>query len=176
MSHKIVQTVAPLTSVGAASVQSSAISPQSGFIRIVPVGAAVAVAIGTDPVATTSDYVVSQYQPEILKERVARQQISGITTGATTVVTFGENYGNPFVVGDYVTVSGATTVGINTTHVAIARVSDSSITINHNSSSVSGIVTVTGAVVARSVKVAAYGIGGTATTVSITEVQTTSQS
>jgi hypothetical protein len=176
MSHKIVQTVTPLSSVGASSSQSSAIALQSGFIRIVPVGAAVAVAIGTDPTATSSDFVVSQYQPEILKERVARQQISGITTGTTTVVHFGENYGNPFMVGDCVSIVNATTAGINTSHVVVTSSTLQSITINHNSSAVSGIITVTGAVVARSIKVAAYGLGGTASTVSITEVQTASQS
>ncbi len=176
MSHKIVQTLSPLSSVGAASVQSSALTLQSGFIRVTPVGAAVAVAIGTNPTATTSDYLVTQYQPEVLKERVARQKISGITTGSTTTITFGENFGNPFVVGDCVSILSAEPVGLNTSHNLILSKTDSSITIAFDSSSVVGVVTVTNAVVARSVKIAAYGIGGTASTVSITEVQTASQS
>jgi hypothetical protein len=167
--------VAPITSAGAASTQSTAIALQSGFIRIVPVGAAVAVAIGTDPTATTSDFAVSPNQPEVLKERVARQKISGITTAATTTITFGENFGNPFVVGDYVSIIGAQPVGLNTSHNQIISKTDSSITVSFNSSAVGGAVTVTNAVVARSVKIAAFGLGGTATGVYISEVQTASQ-
>jgi hypothetical protein len=175
MSYKIVQTVAPITSAGAATTQSTAITLQSGFIRIVPVGAAVAVAIGTNPTATISDFAISQYQPEVLKERVARQKISGITTASTTTITFGENFGNPFLVGDYVSIVGAQPVGLNTTHNQIIGKTDSSITVSFDSSAVAGIVTVTNAVVARSVKIAAYGLGGTATGVYISEVQTASQ-
>ena len=175
MSYKIVQTVTPITSAGAASTQSAAITLQSGFIRIVPVGAAVAVAIGTNPTATTSDFAISQYQPEVLKERVARQKISGITTGTTTTISFGENFGNPFIVGDHVSISGVHPVGLNTDHNQIISTTDTSITVSYNSSSVGGAVTVTNAIVARSVKVAAYGLGGTASGVYISEVQTTSQ-
>jgi hypothetical protein len=167
MSYKIVQTIAPLTGVttGAAST-SDAISLKSGVLRISTGAANATVAIGTAPTATS--------QPEVLKERVARQQISGITTGSTTVVTFGQNYGNPFLVGDYVSVEGATTSGINTSHVAVTAVAPESITINHNTTSVTGIITVTNAVVARSVKVSALGQGGTAN-VFISEVQISSQ-
>lgn len=175
MSYKVVQTIAPLTGVttGAAST-STAISLKSGVLRISTSGANANVAIGTAPLATSSDFHITTSQPEVLKERVARQQISGITTGATTVVTFGQNYGNPFLVGDYVSVEGATTSGVNTSHVAVTAVSPESITINHNTTSVTGIITVTNAVVARSVKVSALGEGGTAN-VFISEVQISSQ-
>ncbi len=175
MALKIVQTVAPITSAGAASTQSTPITLNTGFIRIAPVGAAVAVAIGTNPTATTSDFAVLQYQPEILKERIAKQTIVGITTGSTTVVTFGENYGNPFIVGDFVSIVGASPTGINTSHNQIISKTDSSITVNFNSSATGPITNVSGAYVARSVKVAAYGLGGTATGVYISEVQVSGQ-
>jgi len=175
MALKIVQTVAPITSAGAATTQSTSITLQSGLIRILPIGAAVAVAIGTNPTATTSDFAISQYQPEVLKERVARQKISGITTASTTTITFGENFGNPFLVGDHVSIIGAEPVGLNTAHNQIIGKTESSITISFNSSAVGGTVTVTNAVVARSVKIAVYGLGGTATGVHITEVQIASQ-
>lgn len=176
MATKIVQTVAPITSAGAASTQSTAITLNTGLIRILPVGAAVAVAIGTNPTATTSDYAVSQYQPEILKERIAKQTISGITTGTTTVVSFAENSGNPFVVGDFVSIVGATPAGINTSHNQIIGKTDSSITVSFNSTATGPITSVSGSYVARSVKVAAYGLGATASGVYISEVQTTAQS
>lgn len=175
MSYKIVQTIAPLTGVttGAAST-SDAISLKSGMLRISTSSANANVAIGTDPSATTSDFHIVTSQPEVLKERVARQQISGITTGSTTTVLFGENYGNPFVVGDYVTVEGVTTSGINTTHVPVVSKAVNSIAIDHDSSSVVGVITATGAVVSRSVKVSALGEGGAAN-VFISEVQISSQ-
>lgn len=176
MALKIVQTVSPITSAGAASTQSTSITLNTGYIRIAPVGAAVAVAIGTNPTATTSDFAVLTSCPEILKERIAKQSISGITTGSTTVVTFGENFGNPFVVGDYVSIVGALPAGLCTSHNQIIAKTDSTITINYNSSTGIGAATsVTGAYVARSVKVAAYGLGGTATGVYISEVQVTGQ-
>ncbi len=175
MSYKIVQTIAPLTGVttGSASI-SNAISLKTGVLRISTSSTNANVAIGTAPVATSSSFHIVTSQPEVLKERVARQQISGITTGATTVVTFGQNYGNPFLVGDYVSVEGATTSGINTSHVPVTAVTDGSITIGHDTSSVVGVITVTNSVVARSVKVSALGEGGTAN-VFISEVQISSQ-
>lgn len=175
MSYKIVQTIAPLTGVTTGSASTSnAISLKTGVLRISTSSANANVAIGTAPVATSSSFHIVTSQPEVLKERVARQQISGITTGATTVVTFGQNYGNPFLVGDYVSVEGATTSGINTSHVPVTAVTDGSITIGHDTSSVVGVITVTNSVVARSVKVSALGEGGTAN-VFISEVQISSQ-
>lgn len=175
MSYKVVQTIAPLSGVTTGSASTStAISLKSGVLRISTSSANANVVIGTSPIATSSDFHITTSQPEVLKERVARQQISGITTGATTVVTFGQNYGNPFIVGDYVSVEGVTTPGINTSHVEVVSLNPESITINHDSSSVVGIITVTNSVVARSVKVSALGEGGTAN-VFISEVQISSQ-
>lgn len=174
MSTKIVQTVAPITNAGAASTQSTPITLNTGLLRISPVGAAVAVAIGTDPTATTSDFAVLEYSPEILKERIAKQTVAGITTGATTVVSFAENAGNPFLVGDFVSIVGVTPSGINTSHNQIISKSPSSITIDFDSTSTGAASALSGAYVARSVKVAALGLGGTATGVYITEVQATS--
>lgn len=175
MSYKVVQGISPLTGVSdSVSSISNPISLKSGNLRISTASANSFVAVSTGIAATTTDLHVVTSQPVVLKERVARQQISGITTGTNTVVHFGENYGNPFVVGDYVSVEGATTSGINTSHVVVLSKSSESITINHNSTSVVGIITVTNAVVARSVKVSALGQGGTSN-VFITEVQITSQ-
>jgi hypothetical protein len=175
MSYKIVQGVAPITGATVGTpVIGNAISLKTGTLRVSCSTANAYVAITTGIGATTTDFHLVTSQPEVLKERVARQQISGITTGTTTVVHFGENYGNPFIAGDYVSVEEATTTGINTSHVVILQKSNSSITINHNSTSVVGVITVTNAVVARSVKVSALGEGGTAN-VFVAEVQIASQ-
>ena len=108
---------------------------------------------------------------EILKQRVARQRISGITTGTTTVIDFGENNGNPFIVGDYVTIQNAHPAGINTVHSQVTVSTPSNITLNYNSSSVVGVA-LTNASISRSVKVSVFTPA--ATTVSIAEVQTAS--
>jgi hypothetical protein len=177
MISKIVQTVAPITSAGAASTQSTAINLNSGYIRIVPIGASVAVAVGTNPTATSSDFAISTGHPEVIKERVAKQSISGITTGSTTIITFSENVGNPFVVGDTVSIVGAIPVGLNTSHNLVSARTDNSITINFDSSTGIGAVTnLVGSYVARSIKIAAIGLsGGTANGVHISEVQVAGQ-
>lgn len=170
MPIKIVQTVAPITSAGAASTQSTALTLKTGQIRIAAVGAAVAVAIGTNPTATTSDFAILEGESEVLQERIAKQVISGITTGATTTITFAENAGNPFLVGDFVSIVGASPSGINTSHNQVTGKTESSITVTFDSSATGPITSVVGSYVARSVKVAALGLGGTATGVYISEV------
>ena len=173
MALKVVQTVAPLSAAGTATT-STAIALKSGYLRIATSTAGANIAIGGNPVATSNDIFVPVNTTEILKERVARQSIAGITTGTTTVITFPENAGNPFLVGDYVTIENAYPAGINTSHNIITATTDSSITISFNSSSVTGIA-VTNSSVARSIKVSALGNGGTSG-VNIVEVQTAGQS
>lgn len=170
MPIKVVQTVAPITSAGAASTQSTPITLKTAQIRISTVGAAVAVAIGTNPTATTSDFVILEGESEILQERIAKQVISGITTGSTTTINFAENAGNPFLIGDFVSIVGASPSGINTSHNQVTGKTEGSITVAFDSSATGPITSVSGAYVARSVKVAALGLGGTASGVYISEV------
>ena len=173
MALKVVQTVAPLSAAGTATT-STAIALKSGYLRISTVTAAANISIGGAPVATSSDILVPLNSSEIIKERVARQSIASIITGSATTITFPENAGNPFLVGDYVTIENAYPAGINTSHNLITATTDSSITISFNSSSVTGVA-VTNSSVARSVKVSAIGNGGTSG-VNIVEVQTAGQS
>jgi hypothetical protein len=158
MAMKIVQDtqiprLAPSVGVAGTSVP---IALKSGYLRIT-IGSTTGssggyIAIGTSPVATQDNYHITSYSTDILKDSMKRQKISGITTGTRTTITFGENAGNPFTETDYVTIEGATTSGINTTHNSIFSLDSSSVTINFNSSSV-GIVTVGAATLVRSVKV-----------------------
>lgn len=159
MAIKVIQdTQIPRLSpaVGVATT-SVAIALKTGYLRIT-IGSTGAssggyVSIGTNPSVTRNSFHVVPYGTDILKENMKRQKIAGITTGATTTVTFNSNAGNPFVATDYVTIEGATSSGINTTHNAIVSLDDSSVTLNFDSRSV-GIVTVGAATLVKSVRVA----------------------
>lgn len=159
MATKIIQdTQIPRISppVGIAST-SVPIALKSGYLRIT-IGstgnnAGGYVAIGTNPVVTRNSFHIVPYGTDILKESMKRQVISGIVTGTTTKIIFDTNAGNPFELTDYVTISGAPTSGINTTHNSIASLDDSSVTINFNSSAITS-PNISGAALYKSVKVA----------------------
>ena len=171
MSFRIVQTVSAVNAAAATTATSNPIALQSGYIRVSCGSTAAYIQISENPVATANDFMIVANSAEVLKQRVARQRISGITTGATTLVDFGENNGNPFIVGDYVTIQNAHPAGINTVHSQVTVATPSNITLNYNSSSVVGVA-LTNASISRSVKVSVFTPA--ATTVSIAEVQTAS--
>lgn len=157
MAIKIVQTVNKITANPGVAGTSGPIALKSGYLRvsIASSGVGCYVVTGNDPVATGNDFHIGTYTAEVLKERIARQKIVGITTGTTTTVTFDNNAGNPFLPTDYVTIENAPTAGINTTHKSIVSMTDSSVTINFNSSSIVS-PNITNADLVRSVKVSAY--------------------
>ena len=82
---------------------STAFKVQSNVLRIVASGADAYVAIGTDPVATTTDFIVSSGEPESLEMLKMSQRVVGITTGTTTVLSAPEGTQMPFNLGDRVT-------------------------------------------------------------------------
>ena len=184
MALKIVQDIASVAISTVGIITSSSISLKSGYLRLTP-NRDCHIAIGTSPVATTSSFMIAAGQTEILKERVARQQISGIATGTSTVITFDGNSGNPFIVGDGLSIENGYPSGINTTFSVVTAVSEnfntgqSSVTVNFNSAGVTGVA-VTNATAARSVKVSAIADASVAATggagvLNISEVQITSQ-
>ena len=81
---------------------STAFKVQSNVLRIVASGADAYVAIGTDPVATTTDFIVSSSEPESLAMLKMSQRVVGITTGTTTVLSAPEGTQMPFNLGDRV--------------------------------------------------------------------------
>ena len=170
MAFKVVQTVGVITAASGTAVNTVAIPLKSGYLRISAQGNPATV--NTASTATASDLYVAVGESVVLKERVARQQVTGITTGTTTTVTFGENYGNPFNVGDYVAIENGYPSGINTTFAQVSAVTQTSLTLSFNSASVTGVA-VTGTTVARSIQLSAMGSGGSAT-MHVTEVQTAS--
>ena len=160
MSLKIVQTIPAVFPPNNGIATSGVINLQTGYLRLSALvgGCHIAVKDGNSNVAVSSEssFIIPQNTSEIIKERVARQKISGITTGATTTVSFGENFGNPFIVGDNVSIIGSQHAGINTSYVEILSKTDSSIILNFNSTAVGGALTVTNAIVSRSIKIEVY--------------------
>ena len=169
MAIKVVQNVNRITATAGAATTSNPIALKSGYLRVSTGLTSVYVETGGDPVATINSFQLTPYGNEVLKERIARQRIVGITTGTSTVITFDENASNPFLLGDYVTIQNAQPAGINTEHKLITAITDGSVTISHNSSSIVGVITVTNANLARSVKVSAITSSGSEN-VSITEI------
>jgi hypothetical protein len=169
MAIKVVQNVNRITATAGAATTSNPIALKSGYLRVSTGLTSVYVETGGVPIATTNSFHIGPYGNEVLKERIARQRIAGITTGTSTVISFDENASNPFLLGDYVTIQNAQPAGINTEHKLITAISDESVTISHDSSSIVGIITVTNANLARSVKVSAITAAGSQD-VSITEI------
>lgn len=169
MAIKIVQNVNRISPTVSVAATSNPIALKSGYIRVSTGLTGIYVETGGNPVVTTNSFHLPPYGSEIIKERIARQKVSGITTGSTTVVTIPYNSGNPFIVGDYATIEGAEPSGINTVHQLITEITDFTVTLSTNTSSIVGVITTTNATIARSVKVGALGEGGSAG-VSITEV------
>ena len=169
MAIKVVQKVNRITANVGAATTSNPIALKSGYLRVSTGLTSVYVEIDSEPVATTNSFQIGPYGNEVLKERLARQKIAGITTGTTTIVSFSENAGNPFLVGDYVTIQNAQPAGINTEHKLVTQVLNDSLTISHNSSSIVGVITTTNANIARSVKVSVIAADGSQN-VSITEI------
>ena len=82
---------------------STAFKVQSNVLRIVASGADAYVAIGTDPVATTTDFIVTSSEPESLAMLRQSQRVVSITKGTTTVLAAPEGTQMPFNIGDRVT-------------------------------------------------------------------------
>ena len=178
MALKIVQLVTAIKSPNNGISTSVAINLQTGYLRLSSSGGNNHIEIidgnNTVGVNSESSFLIPQNTSEIIKERVARQQIVGITTGTSTVISFGENVGNPFIIGDHVSIINAQPSGINTSYNLVTAKTDSSITISYDSSSVVGVITTRNATVCRSVKVAVYGETN-GTHLHVTEVQVAGQ-
>jgi hypothetical protein len=184
MALKIVQDISSVAISSVGIITSSGIPLKSGYLRLTP-NRDCHIAIGASPLATASSFMIAAGQTEIIKERVVRQKISGITTGSSTVITFGENSGNLFVVGDGLAIENAHPSGINTTFGVVTAVSENpylgecTLTLAFNSTAITGVA-VTNASAVRSVKVCAIADGSVGATggsgvLNITEVQITSQ-
>ena len=170
MAIKIVQTISPLSVTAGSGTTTNPIALKTGYLRVSTASTGAHVEIGFNPITTNSSFHIPPYSSEMIKNRIARQRFSGITTGASTVVNFGENNGNLFLVGDYVAIEGVSPAGINTNFAQVTAVNTDSITISHNTTSVSAeSISIGGGIITLAVKVGAMGNGGSAM-VTISEV------
>ena len=169
---------------------STAFKVQSNVLRIVASGADAYVAIGTDPVATTTDFIVPSSEPESLAMLKMSQRVVSITKGATTTLAAPEGTQMPFNIGDRVTLdyegntindSNYTTLISDTKVVGKSRSAgvggdfSEKVTVEANTSGVSTAFTPTGnATLFMSNKVSVISPNPTAAAVAyIQQVQTT---
>lgn len=155
------------------SAQSVALPLKTDSIRVVCEGAGVHVAIGTNPTATVDNlYVPTTIIGMIGVGLPAAQRVVGYTKGATTLLDFPEGTGSPFAVGDAVTLSVTGQADFDFEHKIVTNVDASSdvngyfstrITVDHDSSGVSGTFNPTWAELRKSVKVAVKTNAGTGT-------------
>jgi len=165
--HRPVGLGSSIAITSGAATTSSALSVQTKALRVVAVSAGAFIGIGTSPTATTTDYYVPAGGTAVLALSPASQRISGITTGATTTITFPEGTGSPFVVGDYVTLTSVGQSYYNFSHQPVTAVDATSGVGGYYSTritvatSTAGIITAfsTDGDLRDSIKVSAYGTG-----------------
>ena len=116
------RTVGAGTSIttGAASQQSIPISGKSTAIRVVATGQNTHVAIGTDPTAAVTDFVVPKDSAATLGFTNTSAKVAAISTSTTyTIIDFPQGTSSPFAVGDYVSLDladGSSQTSYNFTH------------------------------------------------------------
>ena len=166
------RTVGAGTSIttGAASQQSVPISGKSTAIRVVATGQNTHVAIGTEPTAAVTDFVVPKDSAATLGFTNTSARVVSYTKGTTTILDFPQGTASPFAVGDYVSLSCPANTDFNFTHKRVKTVYDKTSAVNygagenwfgqriiveHNSGSVSGTFNDPDATLRASFKVAA---------------------
>lgn len=169
MAHRPVGVGSSFAFTAGTASTSTAFSVQSDVLRVVAVGAAAHVAIGTEPSAAVTNYYIPANQSATLALTKASNRVVGVITGTTTVVTVPEGTQVPFGVGDYVTLVASGQTYYNFTHVPVISVDTSAgvngyyqtrMTVNYNSSGIVTAFNPTDAEVRISQKISAYGSGG----------------
>ena len=99
-----------VVSTDTAKVIATGIAQQAKSLRVTLVGESglegAHVAIGTLPTATTADFYLVKGETATLNiNRPSSQRVTGITTGATTIVQFPEGTGTPFGIGASVSIT-----------------------------------------------------------------------
>ena len=124
------RTVGAGTSIttGTATQQSSPISGKSTAIRVVATGQNTHVAIGTEPTAAVTDFVVPKDSAATLGFTNTSAKVAAISTSTTyTIIDFPQGTSSPFAVGDYVSLDladGSSQTSYNFTHKRVYAVYD----------------------------------------------------
>jgi len=178
MALKVVGTGTTVAIAAGAGSTSIPIALQSGYIRIATtVASHVGIATTSSVLASRNDILIPTADSIILKEKVASSVVSSASTGTTTTYTFKENAGNPFTVGNYVTITGSSVANYNCTHALITAANYApgyeSVTVNNNTNT--GVSSFTGtADIRKSVVVTTFGSASSGYA-QVTEVQISSQ-
>jgi len=153
------------------SAATTFIAQQSDSIRIVAETAGVHIAFGANPTATANDFYVATTDTSVISlGPVASQRVVGFTKGATTTLDFPEGTGCPFAVGDAVTLTTNGAAAFDFEHKTVLTVDQTSgvggyfntrITVDYDSSGVSGTFGPTWATLRKSIQVAAMTDTGT---------------
>lgn len=168
MAHRPVGAGSSFTFTAGTASTSSTFSVQSNVLRVVAVGAAAHISVGSTPSATSSDYYVPSGGTATLALTKASNRVVGVTTGTTTVVIVPEGTQIPFGVDDYVTLTVNGQSYYNFTHQKVLSVDTTSnidgyfqkrMTINYNSSGIATAFSSVDATISASNKVSAYGLG-----------------
>ena len=124
------RTVGAGTSIttSTASQQSIPISGKSTAIRVVATGQNTHVAIGTDPTAAVTDFIVPKDSAATLGFTNTSAKVAAISTSTTyTIIDFPQGTSSPFAVGDYVSLDlaeGSSQTSYNFTHKRVYAVYD----------------------------------------------------
>jgi len=170
MAHRPVGSGTSISTSSTAALTTS-FSVQSDVLRVVALGANAFVAIGTDPSATLTDYLIPAGADATLALTKASQRVVGITTGTTTVLTCPEGTQMPFGVGDRVTLSNANFAEYNSliNHAKVLSVNttssfngnfQTSITVEVNTSAITTAFSASDATLRNSLRVSALTNGG----------------
>ena len=168
MAHRPVGAGASFAFTAGTASTSSAFSVQSSVLRVVAVGGAAHIAVGSTPSATNTDYYVPSGGTATLALTRASNRVVGVTTGTTTIITVPEGTQVPYGPGDYVTLTVTGQSYYDFTHQQVLSVDTSSgvdgyfqtrMTVNYNSSGIVTAFSATDATVINSNKVSAYGVG-----------------
>ena len=166
------RTVGAGTSIttSATSAQSAPISGKSTAIRVVATGQNTHVAIGTEPTAAVTDFIVPKDSAATLGFTNTSARVVSYTKGTTTILDFPQGTASPFAVGDYVSLSCSSQTDFDFTHKRVKTVYNKArtsqayagenyfgqrIIVEHNSGSVSGTFNDPDATLRASFKVAA---------------------
>ena len=107
MAHKPIGAGTSIATTGT-SAKTSAINVTSSVLRITALNTDAYVAVGAEPTASLSDYVIPAGTSAGIGVTKASQRVIGITKGATTVVTCPEGTQMPFAVGNCVSLEVGT--------------------------------------------------------------------
>ena len=168
MAHRPVGTGSSVAFTAGAASTSNPFSVQSSVLRVVAVGGAAHIAVGSTPSATSGDYYVPSGGTATLALSKASNRVVGVTTGTTTTIIVPEGTQVPYGTDDYVTLTVTGQSYYDFTHQKVLSVDTTAgidgyfqtrMIVNYNSSGIVTAFSATDATIINSNKVSAYGVG-----------------